>query len=370
MKKFTYFILLILITSYAYCYQNEIIETKVDCEIISLNAVDILSEYFSNNQYDSTESIITEWVQQCGESEFTKRILILKKILNNESSIDFIKSYFQNNFHIKLKSRINNSRANNFGYRYSSWKEGFNYVPLRHRIDSIIIQKSLKLLETESLSQDEKLICTLFSGNVEEFDNLIYEDEYEESFISNFIIDEIIEYHKERLAFTYYAGLINPIGTNKIFNNSMLIGLTLCSPLAYKLNIELGVKVRYNNSDKDFQYSAKGDTILVNSNYTIFFGAFVGYKIFDNKEFIILPKIGIGLESVNAKPLQKKNYDEPDTYEINTLHLSLGLSVIKKIFTYRYIGIQFNYHYCPYQFNKNLLTSFNNNLFSCEIFLR
>ena len=179
------------------------------------------------------------------------------------------------------------------------------------------------------------------------------------------------EYYNEFLTFTIYTGFFTPINKNDIFSTSPMLGFTLSSPLKNKLLIDFGFKFRINVNDGAFSYYALGDTNSVNSNVSFFLGGLFGYKIYESKKLALIPKFGIGLESVDTGISEKKNNSQDQTYHnVETIHLSLGLSAMTPVFKKSYIGIGVNYHYCPYQFDKNLLNKFENNLISAEIFWR
>ncbi|MES1181266.1 MAG: hypothetical protein ABUL44_00570, partial [Flavobacterium sp.] len=241
---------------------NELTKPRkvLDCEVVTLNALDKLVEQFSANRYDSVKLIIKEWTKFCGISECTQRLSILNSILNHETSIDSITSYFKNDFYYVLKNRIYYSHRFDYGYYYTESKSYFGYVPLRHPIDSISMQKSAELLESKTLTPDERLICILFSGDDDQFQKKIKEREYKESFIRNYVAEEYRDYGNRIIAYTLYSGIYTPVGSNRIFNNSPVIGVTFSSPLNYKFIVELGLKLRINVGDKTFQYYALKDT--------------------------------------------------------------------------------------------------------------
>ena len=51
----------------------------------------------------------------------------------------------------------------------------------------------------------------------------------------------------------------------------------------------------------------------------------VGYKIYESEKLIVVPKFGVGLESVSTGlSKQKKNTQDKTYYDIETLHLSFA----------------------------------------------
>lgn len=343
----------------------------VDCESLSFHTAEKTLELFKDNRFDSFDSIIQDLIKHCGISEVTQRGIILKRIKNNQSSLNAIQTYIENDFQYVLLDRIEYSKEIDYGYIYSESKAYFGYVPLRHSIDTILRLESLSLLETNALSPDERLICILFSGDVELFEKELKKKQYDESFVKEYLFEKY-RYNSNRwLAYTIYSGVFRPISSNDIFSYSPMIGVSISNSFNSKFIVELGVKVRFNVNDESFEYYAIGDTNIVNSAISIFMGASIGYKAYVSEKLVLIPKFGIGLESVNTGlSEQKRNSDDKTYHDIETLHLSLGLSAMTPVFRKDYIGIGVNFHYCPYQLDKNLLTNFDNNLVSAELFWR
>ncbi len=342
-----------------------------DCEGLTIKTINRLTEDFKNASLDSFDLVINEWVKQCGVSECTQRLIILKNIMENKPSLESIQTYYENSLQFSFTYRIESSRKINYGYIYSDSKAYFGYVPLRHPIDSIVMEKSRSLLEKNTLTPDERLICILFSGDIEGLEKEIKKREYNQTFTKQHLLSNYRNNSNRWLAFTLYSGIFRPISTNDVFSLSPMLGLTFSSPLKYKILVDLGIKIRFNTNDDSFNYYALGDTNYVNSDVSIFFGGIIGYKVYENEKLLLVPKFGIGLESVDTGISEKKNNSEEKTYhDVKTIHLSLGISAMTPVFRKSYLGFGVNYHYCPYQLDQNLLTTFDNNLISAELFWR
>lgn len=342
-----------------------------DCEILTSIALNRLEHAYLNNTLDATESILNEWIRPCGITEFTQRFVILKNIMNNKPALTDIHTYFDNGLQYVFSNRIEDSKRIDFGYIYTNSKAYYGYVPLRHPMDSISIALSLQALKTKVLTADEKLICILFSGELDTFREEMKKNEYRKSYIKETELKKFRDYANNGLAYVLYAGYFTSIRTDNIFSYSPMVGLIFSSPLRNKVVVELGVKFRFNVKDGYFDYTALGTTNQVNSDVSIFLGTLVGYKIYERDNLIVIPKFGVGLESVDTGlSKKKKNTNETTYYNLETIHLSLGLSAMTPILKKSYMGIGVNYHYCPYQLDNNLRTKFNNNLVSTEMFWR
>ncbi len=370
-KIIIFIICFFLMTVYCQCFQNNRLNTPrtiLDCEELTLNTIEILSEYLTNNQYDSTETIITEWVRQCGISECSQRLIILKAILNKEPFIEATNFYFLQDFHYEFKKRIQDSRENNYQNTYSENKYYYKYVPLRHRIDSIVMKKSNELLKSNSLTPDEILICTLFSGNIEEFDDIITKDEFKQSNVKKFIKESIFNNNSQHIFITLCTGVYSPIDANNIFSYRPILGMSLNSFISKKVYGEFILKSRIKIGANDYSFIHSGDTNTINSASGCFVGLMYGYKLYENDTYIILPKIGIGLEMLDFVITKRNNSTEyKEDYNKKYLHLSLGVSVMRAISLTNYIGLEMYYHFCPFKFDEKLHTKFYNSSFSLEI---
>jgi hypothetical protein len=342
----------------------------VNCENVTLNAIDEIAQMFSSGNLDSFNLLVNEWIKLCGLSEYAQRLIVLKTIVCNEPSIDSIKTYFRNDFDFSLRNRIYASQSVDFGYVYAQNKSYFSYVPLKHPMDSLIMQIAEEQITSKMLTDDEKLLCILFTGDVNGYDNLVRIVKERDSFIASHIRETRYNYYKNWISYSLYFGLYAPIGSNKIFSNSPTFGLTMSSPLMFDFITEVGMKIRINTNDQDFTYYALGKPNLVNSDMSVYIGGFLGYKLFENKTLTIIPKLGAGLESVNTGLSQQINNHEEEYFNVETLHLSLGISLMLPISAKNYIGIQLDYNYSPYELDKNLVTSFDNNALSCEFFFK
>jgi hypothetical protein len=369
--RLLFLILCSVLSSQAFGQDVDSPDAPVDCEVLTLKTINKLTDNFKLHRLDSFDVNARDWIKHCGVSECTQRIIILKQLLAKEETDAAIRVYIENYFHEKLRARIHYGKQVNFGYVYSSSKSYFDFVPLRHPIDSITSEESNKLLDSQTLNPDEKLICLLFAGRTEEFDTEIKKSEYDQGFIKTYLYDEYRKRCDQGLAFTVYSGVYKPLRKNDVFSNSPMIGFSFSSPKAMKLMVELGFKFRFNVNDEAFDYYALGDTNRVNSDYSIFFGGYLGYKMYESKKLVLIPKLGMGLESVETGLSEKKeNSEEVDYLNIDIFHFSLGLSAMTPVNRKGYFGLGINYHYCPYDSDENLYTKFENNLISAEVFYR
>lgn len=343
----------------------------IDCEMLSLNAADLIGYYYNNNKIDSIKPIINHLRNTCGSTEWSLRIEIVNAILNNEDTNDLISSFLLNEYHNVFRYRINNSKNDNYGYFFERNKDYWGFVPFRHPIDIATLGISTRLLNRENLTIDERLICLLFSEDFDAFDSQAYKKSNGESIVTSHLRSYDREWKNSWMAIHFYTGVYSPFGNKYVFNNSPLFGFTFSTPLVWKTVVELGFKFRFNINDKDFDYFALGEMHTVNSDVSIFFGGLIGYKIYESKQLVLMPKFGVGLESVDTG-ISEKNDKGDDTkyHDVETIHLSLGMSALTPIFRKQHLGCELSYHYTPYQLVENLHTKLNHSSVSFQVFLR
>lgn len=363
-------IILLLIFNNTFGQNNTILDESSDCITITLNAVNKINELFKSNQLDSFAVIKNNWVKTCGVSECTQRLIILNNIMSNVPSEESIKVYIENDFQYRYSNRFYASSSIDFGYIYSNDKQFYSNVPLRHSIDSTTKFLSKKLLNSNNITLDERLICILFSDGPSEFEKALKNKKFNHSFVKQFLLRKIRNTANSEGTITISTGICRPINPNDVFGYNQTLGLSVNSPFKNKLNIELGMKYRLNINDKSFKYFALEDTINVNSAYSLILGVLIGYKVYETKKLSLIPKFGIAFESIEfGLPNYVQNPDKK-TFNISTFQLSIGLTAMKPIFRRNYIGLGISYHYSPYQLDKNLVTKIGNNLLSTELIFR
>jgi hypothetical protein len=349
------------------------IDFSFDCEKEVKKLIDIPFDFETKIGLDSVSLQLSKLKFNCGETEFSSRFNILLKISQKINVDDDISRYFINEFNLILTNRLNGSTSADYHNIYFGRKKYFSFVPLNHPLDSIFIQAAKKLLNKSNISNDEKLICLLFSNKIEEYElelksNIGLNRKTQNSKIS-FPNDD----PRNSIHLSLFLGSYTNIGKNKIFGTNPVIGISLGTPLVNKFSLDLAVKLRLNINDKSFDYYALEKVNTVNSN-TAIFGGFIGsYKLFETNKNLILGKIGLGAENVltglSIKTKTGSSY-ENESFDLETIHLSVGFSYAKTIKFSKYIGVGINYHLTPYGWDKNLKTKLDNSALSLETFYR
>ncbi len=246
----------------------------IDYEAYTLKAINKATLQLAENKLDSVTNTVNNWTFLCGRSEISQRILIITAILKGEDTSHYIQQYINDDFYYYLYQRLEDTKYTRRTALYYERKAYYNYVPLGHPIDSIIMEKAKKLLENPR-NLDEELLLILFSGNTNKFDDALKKRKYERGIIKPHIRKNNFNVTS---AVTLYTGIYTHQGKNNILGNSSTIGMTYTSNLYKKYMLGFHLKFRINNNDKDFNYYAFDSINTVNSNLSYSLGILAGYK--------------------------------------------------------------------------------------------
>ena len=93
------------------------------------------------------------------------------------------------------------------------------------------------MLNSNSITLDEQLICILFSDGPQEFEREIKKKEFNNSFIKQFLLSENRNAANSEGAVTIYTGICRPINPNDVFGYNQTFGLSINSPFKNKIYI-------------------------------------------------------------------------------------------------------------------------------------
>lgn len=356
-----------------------------NCEQITKAALDRLVPMLVKNNYKQMEPVLASIESQCGQNEFTQRLRILTAILEQSPTQTLITDYYQRNYQETLVMRWDYSIEEEYVHIYQNNKADFDHVPLGHPIDSLIKQKAEALLQSSNfnLSAQERIIMLLFADDINAFYNALDKTAAVKPVDSKPVDPEPKVYtqnNKDRSAFTLYAGIETALtGSDPVFKTNPILGFMFSSKLTNPLLYELGLKIRINSNDKNFDYLLYDELMEINSSASYSFGGSLGYKIFDNDDFIIYPKLGLYWEST-ATGLSENSYIDywtnPEDYasvkynNVNTMRSSIAIAAMHHLGGKKYIGLEAAYSYVPYNWDNNLLTSIQPNYGSLQVFFR
>lgn len=96
-------------------------KTTYDCEIITQKAINKLAFELKNKNFLVFDSVLDNWINICGISEGTQRLLIIEALINGEESESLIHEYFESNYEYYFADRVKFTKKRNYGYIYTRY---------------------------------------------------------------------------------------------------------------------------------------------------------------------------------------------------------------------------------------------------------
>ncbi|GHE23741.1 hypothetical protein [Sphingobacterium griseoflavum] len=378
MAKFFTFLLSLSFFAHPIYLQANTEDNLQNCEQITAIALEKLVPALQQNNYQQLESILGTIQSACGENEFTQRMRIIQALIERKTTGALIADYLSKNYHEILTMRWDYTVEKEHRRIYQENKADFNYVPLNHPIDSLIKLKANALLNSPSynLTEQEEDIALLFADHLDEF----YQSYEDTAPIPS--ATETARYREDsklRSGMIISAGAEFPItGSDPLFKTNPTFGLFYSSSMASLILFEGGIKIRINSNDRSFDYMLYDEIEHVNSSASFSIGGNVGVKLFDNDKYIIAPKVGLYYDVTNTGLSEVDYFDNEygestssvRYHNIHTMRTTLALSLMRHIVGKKYIGLEAAYHYVPYDWERNLLTTIQPNYASLQLFFR
>ena len=366
MKHISLFILILLFCQHIFA-QNT-------CEKITTAALEKLPLLIQQNEYDKIKTITQTIEASCGKTEFTQRIEIIYNLINKQNSAILINEYvFSNRMDDKLIYRWDESAKGDYNTIYNRKKSKFEYIPLQHIVDSLLKVKAVALLKSEnySFSTSERSILNLFADNIAEFKRTTTGH-------NSTLFDKDEKQYDNDITIGIHAGVFKPLSNDNYYFTAPTFGISVMTPFKYKWIGELQYKLRTDSRANNIFINDDGRDVEINAQSLHNIGLGIGYKLLHNKSWIILPKLNFGLgfiwTGISENTIEVDEYG--DEYEsvayknVNTLHSTGGISIMRHIKKKMYIGTEISYHYIPYTSDSKLLSPIQSKYASWEIFFR
>lgn len=367
-----------LIALALFSLSTHIAQAQNNCEQISTISIEKLVPALQKNDVSSILTTLNTMEASCGENEFTLRTRLIYQIINRENTDAVYTKYIKHRFDDDLISRWDNAVEADYQNIYVKNKKRLNYVPLRHSTDSLLKVKSLALLNSPSyanLHDQEVAILQLFADDIDSY--LDWRDTKQVVEIKSKQRDAYTA-HQEKHTFGIHTGVFMPIEDNFYFGNSLTGGLSIMSAFTNDFVFDLHYKFRIHSKSPAFEFLYKDDIYDIESNSSHVLSIGAGYKLLDKHKFIILPKLNLGYgiiwtglsETVYGEDDEGNETESTRFRNVQTLHSSFGISVMRHIRNKTYIGIESNVHLIPYKWDSNLRSPIPSKYASFEFFVR
>lgn len=348
------------------------------CENIITITVEKLPQLLKKNDYQEIDNKLNTIEATCGLSEFTLRTRIIYQIISRENSKENRQKYLRNRFDRILIIRWDDSYLSDHQEIFLAHKKNYEYIPMRHPVDSLLKIKASSILNSPSYNDidiEEKALLYLFKDDIEMYTS-ITEAQYIEKKKVEMRSKEAENKYKS--TFGLHTGVFMPLGENDFFGKSVTGGVSYMGPFSNDFVLDLHYKFRVHPKSRvfDFRYKDNIREVDAITSHVISIGA--GYKLLDKNKFIILPKVNLGLGFIWTG-LSEKEYGEDDEgnetetlrlRNVNTLHSTIGITFMRHVYDNLYFGFESNLHLIPYQWDSHLQSPIPSKYASLEFFVR
>ncbi|MDO9511137.1 MAG: hypothetical protein Q7J34_05225 [Bacteroidales bacterium] len=351
---------------------NKLFRPITNCEIVSYNCQEDLVKR-TIDQDDSIKNILSIWKKYCGEAEPILRIEVLMSIHQSNSfdssHINYIDQYLS-----KYQQRVKWSCADQYSQYYETWKGYLDYIPLRGMFDQWTKEIALELISNQKLNSSEYLLCLLFSDSIDRFNNERNRKEHKDCYLSSRMSENQYSFWNDGLTMNVLSGVWIPLGKlSTTFSPSPHFGFSFGAPVTKSLRIDLGVSLNILINDKKFDLYIEDSIQSVNGTMCVTLGVWITKEFVLNKSLFLDISGGVGLGAIdtNRKKSQSNNTDSNDNYYgMNTIDVSMGIGIRKKVFDRNSIGIQITYHFAPYELDDILVKRLGNQFSSLALSYR
>lgn len=344
------------------------------CERMTSSLLPNFKDNLIKNDYNRIQNLLNTWQAACGEQEIILRTKIIYAIIQHNNSAEFVERYVNLLYDRRLMQRFDDAATHDYQVRYASNPAAYDFVPLRHPIDSLLKIKAHALLHSTSynhISDQERNMLYLFADR---FEN--YTSTSEKIPLATSTPKHGTPIDRSSHTFGVHVGAFSPLGKNNIFRTSPTLGISFMRGLDYTFIYEIAYKLTIQSSPENIEVDLNDEVRIISPTTTHFLGVGGGFKVFDDGKFTVLPKLKLGLGIIYTGLTETESYFDDNGFEntreamrnINTLQTSVGCSLVRHLRKKMFIGVEGNYHYVPYGWDSKLLSPIPSHYGSVELF--
>ncbi len=355
MKFVTFLFCLLILCSSGFAYDEDAIDSimttkNIYCSDVTLNCFELIPKYFHQNKIDSFLIFLDYWENHCQSFEEIIRIKILFSIYEGS----FTETMYGEDIILYILEYKDKSR---WDWRYSNFEREFV-----DQYDNFTKELADEILQTESLTEIEKLLAWLYSSHDLSFFKEIKEDKYNNTdlkrYYNEFIADIL---NTSEMYYSFSTGYWAPLGNNKLIGNHPSIGIGMGF---YWNSYLFDLTVMYKMGDSKEQYivNYKDSLIETNDFHGLYYGAEFGKRFFRNMhhEFDLLA--GIGGEGFTVT---NDDGEEGETY--NCLNINFGIGYKYYLRDYSNTNLNFQIRYNIVDYNTDGGTDLSGNTISLRV---
>lgn len=365
-KLFTVFVLLYSLQLYGQVSDSTSEITINDCEKIAFQCQKAITDLPSDAKEIS--DWIERWEGSCGKSEPQQRIAILMEIRNGTFKAENYENYYLHNLpSFEGRMAVINDHTYDNRYEFQRYKVYFDYVPVGEAFDQRTKELANQLKSTLDTEEDAYLLCVLFSDGPKAFRQLLQKNK--SSNIRRLLYQRQYQKWNSGITFTLVSGLWFPLNKNHTdFGISPQLGFRFGMPVSKNLKLDFGVVAKIWTDRNDIMVNFETQDTTTSSPASFAIGATVERNIPLNEKLTWDLLASVALESLFTK-LDEPQRDD-SSFSIETANFTLGTSLRIKTGIKNSIGLNLNYHFIPYNLDKDLQTKLNEQALSANLIFR
>lgn len=304
-----------------------------DCEDVYKNAIEVIPRLYREHSFDSLRKAIDIWEMICGtvpEIKYTKILLSIER-----SSFDF-------SMPEGLIESLDRYSSNYKNYqRYHASTPSSDYY-------KVIAAWAKLLLQQKKLSVNEKFVCDVFAGNINDPRLELRQQKEEYAELYNLMIKDLADQKKSgSTEYTLISGVWIPTQNAAVLGIHPSLGLQIGGRFD-RHQIDLTIQFRFLNTGETYYVKRSGN--LYNVDH--FFGGYIGLDYnyyFINKTRYDLGLLGgLGFDGFDIFSGDNSENDYLKPLSINSFNVNTGLRFNYIFSPSFYLGLQSRYNFVNY----------------------
>lgn len=318
------------------------------CEDISQPTSEIFANYIEKNNLDSAKLILKYWVGKCEVSEPILRARVLINLIESKP----IDSMINENFMWYIYNFQNRQEYEQQRTSYYDLRPYFGFVQPQSSFDKVISNSFLRLLDSNELDDQSKLVSKFYSGQSDSIFHELQEEKYSNSIIASEYVNEVNRVKALTEAhFGWITGLWIPTGQLKALGSHPDIGF-LAGWKKEKWNYDFILAFKFLKTKNEYFAFRKSSNTPEATDH--FFGGQIGFEIgrdlltVRNHEFQLIS--GLAMDGIDV--LEEDEGQGLEARSIVSYNFNIGLGY--RVYTNGkfYLGLRAKYNVIDYTINN------------------
>jgi len=313
------------------------------CEDIMYNCSFLIPEFYEKNELDSLHMVIDFWKSHCGTPAILRRCDIILSIEEGNFSEDLYDEGILNSLYDYKKYKDGSLNGwYSIPRMYSHKMVDFN------RMDSFLVDLSRSLIESDNLSELERMLLDVYSHSNERTLMALLDDEYSGTKLQEYYQAKLKEIKNDPVYnLDILAGCWVPFDQLATIGVHPLIGLR--GGIWWEnFTLNLSSSVRMGRSRNPIEVIENQELWTTDEHVGGHMGLHTGTSIINGGKSKFSIVGGVALDWMEVLTVTDTEENLELIKNLGSLNLNAGLSYTYNIDKYRYLGIEAKYNFLNY----------------------